>query len=155
MKPKSDLEKRRVLVTGGASGIGLATAGAGLNEGATVAINNLPGDRLDAVVNELAADGLRRCRRLETLATPGRHAMVGDAITRPGGLDYLINDAGTPAAGTPISRGDFDCQDERLWHRLLNVNLLGHYRRSRVTALRQANGAIVSIASFSVFGRGG
>jgi len=158
MKPKSDLENRKVLVTGGASGIGLATARAFLDNGATVAINDLPGEKLDAVIRELAADGNKVLSAPGDIGDPeSADAMVGDAITRLGGLDYLINNAGTPATNTPIAPADFDRQDERLWQRLLSVNLLGPYRctRAAAAALRQARGAIVNTASVSAFGRGG
>jgi 3-oxoacyl-[acyl-carrier protein] reductase len=158
MKPKFDLENRKVLVTGGASGIGLATVRAFLKNGATVAINDLPGDKLDAVLNEFSSNGGK------VIAAPGdigdpdsASAMVDHAILNLGGLDYLINNAGTPATRTPIDPADFDRQDEALWSRLLNVNLLGPYRCTRAAAntLRQSKGAIVNTASVSAFGRGG
>ena len=158
MKPKFDLENRKVLVTGGASGIGLATVRAFLKNGATVAINDLPGDRLNAVLNEFASNGDK------VIAAPGdigdpdsASVMVDHAISNLEGLDYLINNAGTPATSTPIAPEDFERQDESLWNRLLNVNLLGPYRCTRAAAntLRQSKGAIVNTASVSAFGRGG
>ena len=158
MKPKFDLENRKVLVTGGASGIGLATVRAFLKNGATVAINDLPGDRLNAVLNEFASNGDK------VIAAPGdigdtdsASVMVDHAISNLEGLDYLINNAGTPATSTPIAPEDFERQDESLWNRLLNVNLLGPYRctRSAANTLRQSKGAIVNTASVSAFGRGG
>jgi 3-oxoacyl-[acyl-carrier protein] reductase len=158
MKPKFDLENRKVLVTGGASGIGLATVKAFLRNGATVAVNDLPGEKLDTVLNELASYDDK------VIAAPGdigdpdsASVMVDHAISSMEGLDYLINNAGTPATRTPIAPADFDRQDESLWNRLLNVNLLGPYRctRAAANALRQSKGAIVSTASVSAFGRGG
>ena len=158
MKQKFALENHKVLVTGGASGIGLATVNAFLKNGATVAINDLPGEKLDTIINELASKGSK------VIAAPGdigdpdaASAMVNHAILSLGGLNYLINNAGTPATSTPIAPSDFDRQDESLWNRLLNVNLLGPYRCTRAAAntLRQSNGAIVNTASVSAFGRGG
>ena len=158
MKPKFDLENHKVLVTGGASGIGLATVKAFLMNGATVAINDLPGDKLNAVLNEFSSNGDK------VIAAPGdigdpdsASAMVEHAISSLQGLDYLINNAGTPATSTPIAPEDFERQDESLWNRLLNVNLLGPYRCTRAAAstLRESKGAIVNTASVSAFGRGG
>jgi 3-oxoacyl-[acyl-carrier protein] reductase len=158
MKPTFNLENRKVLVTGGASGIGLATVSAFLTNGASVAINDLPGEKLERVVKELACAGHR------VIAAPGdigdaqsADAMVSQAITDLQGLDYLINNAGTPATRTPIEPADFTRQDEALWGQLLSVNLLGPFRCTKAAAdtLRRANGAIVNTASVSALGRGG
>lgn len=157
MKPNFDLQHHKVLVTGGASGIGLATVRAFLRNGATVAINDLPGEKLDTLVDDLASRGSK------VIAAPGdigaaesASDMVRRAITELGGLNFLINNAGTPATRTPIAPADFDRQDEALWSRLVNVNLLGPYRCTRAAAdtLRQSQGAIVNTASVSAFGGG-
>ena len=157
MKPNFDLQHHKVLVTGGASGIGLATVRAFLRNGATVAINDLPGEKLDTLVEDLASRGSK------VIAAPGdigaaesASDMVRRAITELGGLNFLINNAGTPATRTPIAPADFDRQDEALWSRLVNVNLLGPYRCTRAAAdtLRQSQGAIVNTASVSAFGGG-
>lgn len=158
MKPKFDLENHKVLVTGGASGIGLATVKAFLTNGATVAINDLPGEKLDAVLNEFSSNGGKVIAAPGDIGDPDAASeMVKQAISNLQGLDYLINNAGTPATRTPIDPADFDRQDEALWNRLLNVNLLGPYRCTRAAAntLRESKGAIVNTASVSAFGRGG
>ena len=158
MKSKFDLENHKVLVTGGASGIGLATVKTFLRNGATVAINDLPGDKLDALINELASNSDKVIAAPGDIGDPDSASdMINQAISSLGGLDFLINNAGTPATRTPIAPADFDRQDEALWNRLLNVNLLGPYRctKAAVKALRQSKGAIVNTASISAFGGGG
>ena len=158
MKAKFDLQGCKVLVTGGASGIGLATAQAFLDNGATVAINDLPGEKLDAVVGELATQGHKVLSAPADIGDAVNATdMVTRAIDRLRGLDYLINNAGTPATRTPIAASDFERQDELLWNTLLNVNLLGPYRctKAAASALTQSGGAIVNTASVSAFGGGG
>lgn len=114
MRVTFDLSGQRALVTGGASGIGLGAVRTLARCGARVAVNDLAGtDKLDTVVAGLAAEGL------EVVAAPGD---VGDSIDGPrmvrqaiadlGGLDYLVNNAGTPGTTQPIPPGDFDRQDE-------------------------------------------
>ncbi len=158
MKPSFDLHNHRVLVTGGASGIGYSTVEAFLRCGARVAVNDLPGAKFSAALSEFANQGG------SVLAAPGdigdpdaANRMIDRAISELGGLDYLINNAGTPATSTPIAPADFDRQDEGLWNRLLNVNLLGPYRCTKAAsgALKKAGGAIVNTTSVSAFGRGG
>ena len=153
-----DLSNKKVLVTGGASGIGLGTVDAFLRCGAAVAINDLPGEKLDNLVARLTADGHR------VIAAPGNVGeadaaadMVKTAIAQLDGLDYLINNAGTPGTSTPIPAGDFERQTESFWELLLNVNLLGPFRCTRAAAdtLRAARGAVVNTASIAAFGGGG
>ena len=57
MLAKYDLKDKKVLVTGGASGIGLGTVEAFLRCGASVAINDLPGEKLEDLVDRLASNG--------------------------------------------------------------------------------------------------
>ena len=111
-----DLSGLKAIVTGGASGIGLATATLLAERGATVAVLDLDpaglpphllGFKADVSVDEqVSAAVLAVC---ETL----------------GGLDILINNAGIGAAGTVE-----DNPDEQ-WHRVLDVNVLGIVRTSR------------------------
>ncbi len=154
-----DLKGKRALVTGGASGIGLGAVKAFLRCGASVAINDLPGSaKLAQVVDELTGAGH------QVIAAPGN---VGDpedaprmtvaAIDGLGGLDYLVNNAGTPGTTSPIPPSDFDRLDEAFWSLLLNVNLIGPFRctKAAAAALKASRGAIVNTASISAHGRGG
>lgn len=159
MKAHFDLEGKRALVTGGASGIGLGTVMAFVRCGARVAINDLPGSKqLNDVIERLQAEGH------DVIAAPGNVGdpddaprMVGDAIEVLGGLDYLINNAGTPGTTKPIPPADFERQDEALWNTLLNVNLLGPFRctKAAAAALKESSGAIVNTASVAGLGYGG
>jgi 3-oxoacyl-[acyl-carrier protein] reductase len=153
-----DLTDKKVLVTGGASGIGLGTVEAFLRCGASVAINDLPGEKLDSLVAGLTADGHRVISAAGNVGDADSAAdMVAGAIAGLDGLDYLINNAGTPGTSTPIPAGDFERQTEGFWELLLNVNLLGPFRCTRAAAdtLRAARGAVVNTASIAAFGGGG
>jgi 3-oxoacyl-[acyl-carrier protein] reductase len=153
-----DLTDKKVLVTGGASGIGLGTVEAFLRCGATVAINDLPGEKLDSLVARLSAEGHAVISAAGNVGQADAAAdMVTGAIARLGGLDYLVNNAGTPGTSTPIPAEDFERQTETFWDLLLNVNLRGPFRctRAAADALRAARGAVVNTASIAAFGGGG
>ena len=148
-----DLAGKRTLVTGAASGIGLVTAELFARCGARVAMNDLDGNpALDDQVARLKAEGL------DVLAAPGiigetspTEAMVHKAIDDLGGLDHLINNAGTPATKQPIPPSDLDALTDAFWDKLLTVNLLGPFRcaRAAAPALKESRGAIVNTASIA------
>jgi 2-keto-3-deoxy-L-fuconate dehydrogenase len=108
------------LVTGGSSGIGLATARLLAARGATVAVLDRvkPEDDpahdhdLYPVIADVSDDNAVR-------------AAVADAAQAIGGLDILVNNAGIGAAGTVEDNDD----DE--WRRVLDVNVLGIVRTTR------------------------
>src|SRR5262249_59593909 len=95
----SDLRGKAALVTGAASGIGLATVELLARRGAKVALNHLPDDpRGPVAVERLCAQGLAVIGAPGDVAKAGAaEAMVGDAIQSLGRLDYLANNAGTSA----------------------------------------------------------
>ncbi|MBM6593131.1 SDR family NAD(P)-dependent oxidoreductase [Microvirga pudoricolor] len=151
-----DLKGKRALVTGGSSGIGLATASLFAANGATVAINYLPDD-------PLAVATLRRLRRegLNVLDAPGdvsdaadARSCVSRAIDEMGGLDFLINNAGTAATHRPIPFSELDAMTEPFWAKILSTNLIGPFRCSHAAsaALKASHGAIVNTASVAGLG---
>ena len=77
--------------------------------------------------------------------------MVARAIDALGRLDFLFNNAGTPATPTPIPFAELDRLTEGFWQAILNTNLIGPFRcaHAAVPALRAAKGAICSTASIA------
>ncbi|MFQ3623589.1 MAG: SDR family oxidoreductase [Acetobacteraceae bacterium] len=148
-----DLEGRRALVTGGASGIGLATVELLARRGATVALNHLPDDEAGPRhAARLLASGLRVGTAPGDVSRPGEaEAMVARAIADLGGLDILVNNAGTPNTRAPLDVHDLDALDESFWSRILHTNLIGPFRCTRAAAatLRSARGSVVNTASIA------
>jgi 3-oxoacyl-[acyl-carrier protein] reductase len=151
----SDLSGKTALITGGGSGIGRATAELFLASGATVAVNHLPGDE-----SALAAiDAMRAAGKV--ISAPGDVSdaasapdMVRAAIGELGGLDILINNAGTAVSPTPVDFKDLDAMTDEFWAATINTNLLGAFRCTREAApeLKAARGAVVSTASVAGLG---
>ncbi|MEV0239873.1 SDR family oxidoreductase [Streptomyces sp. NPDC050674] len=132
----------RAMVTGGGSGIGLATARTLAAQGAKVAVLDLEPSGVPEPLYALKADvgddtSVRRA--------------VEEAAARLGGLDILVNNAGIGAVGTVE-----DNPDEQ-WHRVLDVNVLGMVRTTRAAlpylrraaTARPGTAAIVNICSIA------
>ncbi|GAA1569678.1 SDR family oxidoreductase [Actinomadura kijaniata] len=127
----------RALVTGGASGIGLATAELLAARGAAVACLDLDGAAVPAPLLGVTAD---------VTDDPAVRAAVAEAAARLGGLDVLVNNAGIGAQGTVEDNPD----DQ--WHRVLDVNVLGIVRVTRAALphlRRSAHAAIVNTCSIA------
>ncbi len=151
-----DLTGRRALVTGGASGIGLATVTMLARRGAKVAMNHLEDDPAgNEQVARLKAEGL------DVIAAPGdvsiletAERMVEKAVADLGGLDYLANNAGISGTKDPIPPAELDRIGEELWQALLATNLVSVFRVSKAAseALKEAEGAVVNTASTAGLG---
>jgi 3-oxoacyl-[acyl-carrier protein] reductase len=147
----------RALVTGSASGIGLATADRLARSGAHVAMNDLPTDALTRSVGNLRDRGFSV---EEVPGDLGNSATTREVARRTlellGGLDYLINNAGAPGTRTPIPPADLEALTDDFWDRILRINLLSAFWMSKALAeaLRHARGAVVNTVSVSAFGGG-
>jgi 3-oxoacyl-[acyl-carrier protein] reductase len=159
-----NLAGKTALVTGGASGIGFATARMLVTFGATVAVNFLTDDaRGPEAVDKLndeasAAAGGKAIMAPGTVGDPADCvAMVNKAVDDLGRLDLLFANAGTPGTRNRIPPPQLDLITEDLWQQLLQVNLLGVFRcaKTAAPALKAAHGAIVSTASIAGLGRAG
>jgi 3-oxoacyl-[acyl-carrier protein] reductase len=154
-----ELSGRKALVTGAASGIGLGTAAALARAGAKVAINHLPDDpRGPEAVRSLVAEGH------DVISAPGRvgvpketEQMVEMAIGMLGGLDLLVNNAGTPGVKATVPVNRLDLVTDELWDNVLSTNLVGMFRctKAAAAALKASHGSVVNTASIAALGLAG
>lgn len=154
-----DLKGKTALVTGGASGIGLATVEMLLQAGAAVAVNYLPGDpRGEQELARLKDAGGKVVAAPGDVGTAGAaEAMVEAAIGELGGLDLLVNNAGTPATKKLIPPANLDEVSEEIWSTIWNVNLVSVFRctKAAASALKARQGAVVNTASIAGLGKVG
>jgi NAD(P)-dependent dehydrogenase (short-subunit alcohol dehydrogenase family) len=128
---------RRVVITGGASGIGAACVRRFQADGCRVAVL----DRDEELLAASPAEGAYAC---DVTDEQGLAAAVGEAAALLGGIDVVVAAAGIAERGTVADT------DPGAWDRVLAVNLRGVYLTGRATIphLREAGGgAIVNIAS--------
>lgn len=112
----TDFEGLKALVTGGASGIGRATAELLAARGARVAVLDLDPTTVEKPLTGYRADVSDDASVREAVAA---------AVADLGGLDVLINNAGIGAQGT------VEDNDDAQWHTVLDVNVLGIVRTTR------------------------
>lgn len=113
----SDFDGLVAVVTGGASGIGAATADLLLSRGAAVAVL----DRSYTAVEKSTTLNVP-CDVSDSASTATAIGIVADTL---GGIDVLINNAGIGAIG------DITANDDDEWFRVLSVNVVGIARVTR------------------------
>jgi short-subunit dehydrogenase len=140
-----NINGKRVLITGGSSGIGLAIAHALLAKGAKLVITGRRADTLAKAVQELQHTGSPIYSVSADVATPeGRTATIKQAVGLLGGLDILVNNAGGVRAGRLESTPEAELQA------MIDVDLVAPIllTRAALPALRASGEAmIVNVAS--------
>lgn len=134
------LEQKVALVTGGASGIGAATARRLAAEGARVAVGDINEEGAKAVAGEI--DGL--AVKLDVTDVAGARAAVQAVESELGPVEVLVNNAGTDLFSFFVNT------DEGLWDFVLNVNLKGVLAVTHAVLpgmQERRGGAIVNVAS--------
>ncbi|GAB6404008.1 SDR family oxidoreductase [Pseudomonas sp. MHK4] len=141
------LEGRRVLVTGGARGLGYAFAQAIGRAGAQVVIADILAERVQQSAAELVAEGLDVHGVTVDLAQPDSiDACIAQTTRLLGGLDGLVNNASITNSGGKT------CEELTLdtWDQVMQVNVRGTWLMTKacLPALRASGqGAIVNLAS--------
>ena len=144
------LRDKRVLISGGSSGIGQATAQRFLEEGARVFLCGVDPDQVDAAVAELGQFGAVSGIPADVSREDDVGRLVDSACQALGGIDVLINNAGI------AWREPFLDITPAHWDRVIEVNLRGMFlvaqAAARVLADQGSGGAIVNMSSTNGLG---
>lgn len=149
-----DIRGQAAIVTGGASGLGFATARALIGRGAKVAVLDLPGERLDQAARELGALGLG-CDVGDATAAEQAVARAREAN---GPARVLVNCAGIATGQRIVGReGPMPLE---AFERVIRVNLIGTFNLLRLAAADMAGlepnaegerGVVINTASVAAF----
>lgn len=138
-----ELADSRVAVTGGSRGIGRAVAEAFANEGADVAICARGREALESTARDVETWHDVRCEAIPAdLTDPDEaQAFVETAVDRLGGLDVLVNNAGSAPHGTIAELS------ERDWREALELKFMGAVRctRAALPFLVEREGCAVNV----------
>jgi NAD(P)-dependent dehydrogenase (short-subunit alcohol dehydrogenase family) len=150
-----ELEGRVALITGGASGLGLATAQALHAAGAAVVLVDLPDSDGAGAAERLG----ERAAFVPTDVTEAEEvqAALDEAVDRFGGLHVAVSCAGIGPASRVLSRSG--PHDLELFRKVVEVNLIGTFNVLRLAAARMADqellgderGVIINTASIAAF----
>jgi len=135
---------KTVIVTGGAGGIGLATAARFAAEGAKIALTDINLDRLKKASEELSAKGAKSVwiSACDVSKEEQVAATVTGAIEQLGSVDVVVNNAGL------MIFKKIEEQTPEDWMKILNVDLLGAFCFIKHAFLKmKPGGAIVNISS--------
>ena len=143
------LQGRVTAITGGALGIGRATAFAFAAEGALVALGDVEHDGAEAVASEIKAQGGRAIAVRVDVGDAGQvQTFVDEVVAAFGRLDVMFANAGI-AHSAPFLE-----HPEAQWHRVLRVNLTGVFLCCQIAArqmVKQGGGRIITTASINGF----
>ncbi len=135
-----------IIITGGASGIGRATAMAFAREGASVMIGDIDNAGAEKTVASIRNNGGEAsCIRVDVTKPTDIQQMITSAVTQYGGLDYAFNNAGFPGSNAGIVE-----TSEEDWHRVMAINLTGVWLCMKYEIpemLKRGGGAIVNNGS--------
>jgi 3-oxoacyl-[acyl-carrier protein] reductase len=139
------LRGKRVVVSGGSSGIGAATARRFLEEGSRVFLAGLEPEQVDTTVASLRAVGDVSGIAVDVSEPEGVAGLMGSATATLGGLDILVNNAGTAWREKFLDIGIAS------WDRTIATNLRSMFlvaqAAARVLVDQAVGGAIVNMSS--------
>jgi len=135
-----------IVITGGASGIGRATALAFARQGAKVVIGDIDSTGCEKTVAEIKNQGGEASwLQVDVTKPPDVRDMIIKAVGQYGGLDYAFNNAGLVGSGAGVVE-----TSEEDWHRVVATNLTGVWLCMKYEIpemLKRGQGAIVNNGS--------
>ena len=140
-----DLKGRIAVITGGAQGIGFATAQRFLASGASVVLWDIDAQRLAQAVTELSAAGPTSGETVELTDEASVAAATAATLARHGRIDILVNNAGITGGNAPTWQ-----LSPAVWRQVVEVNLIAPFLTCRAVVpqmIAQGYGRIVNIAS--------
>ena len=149
-RPPAIVQGNVAVITGGASGIGLAVAEAMIAEGMSVVLADIDAPKLRDVEARLSEDGASVATMVcNTTAEPEVNVLIEYAVEQFGGVHVMFNNAGIGGVGDAWA-GSMD-----IWRRVVDVNLFGvvHGIRAVLPVMQQQGvGHIVNTASMAGLG---
>lgn len=143
---EEQLRDKVTVVTGGASGIGKATALAFSREGANVVVADISvemGDEVVSMIKQVGGDAI--FVKTDVSQAAQVQSLVQSTINTYGRLDYACNNAGIEG----LTASTAECSEDN-WDRTININLKGVWLCMKYEIpemLKQRTGTIVNIAS--------
>ncbi|MHB2153170.1 3-oxoacyl-[acyl-carrier-protein] reductase [Calditrichota bacterium GD2] len=139
------LQSKIAIITGGASGIGLAAVKKFLNEGATVIVWDVQTQTVEAIIKE-QPDYQRRLQamKMDVADLPAVQRAAEEVFKRFGRIDILINNAGITRDATLLK------MTAQQWQQVIDVNLTGVFNCSKAVApymVQQQAGKIINTSS--------
>ncbi|MBD8525239.1 SDR family NAD(P)-dependent oxidoreductase [Pseudomarimonas arenosa] len=139
------MTQRRVLITGGGSGLGRALAQRYARSGAAVAVVDLDRGRAEETVSLLGGDP-HWAQQADVASDDSMQALAEAVQQRWGGVDVLLNNAGIASGGPMVG------STMKEWREVLEINLLGVVRGCLAFLpgmLAQGRGQVINTASFA------
>lgn len=143
-------DRKTVLITGGASGMGAITARHLVASGYQVALTDLNGDKLNALIRDIARPNHTFAITADASSWEATQQAVEDTVTRYGRLDAAISSAGFASRDYFSTKTSvFDDGDPTLWSPMVLTNVLGPALLARATLrhLRASQGRLILIGS--------
>ena len=141
------LQGKVAVVTGGCSGIGLATVRRFVEEGARVVVGDIDDERGHALVGQLGGEAFVSYVRVDVTSKDEVDALFQTAKDTYGSVDIAFNNAGI----SPPEDGSILDTDLEAWRRVQEVNLTSVYLCCKAALphmLEQRSGSIINTASF-------
>ena len=146
IKQKFDLTGKVAVITGSSKGIGAAIARGLAEYGAKVVVSSRKQEAVDAVAEQMRADGLEAHAVACHVGDPDRlQNLVDKTVEKYGGIDILINNAATNPVFEPLAKNDAGVFDK-----IMNVNLKACFLLANLCypiMEKRGGGSVINIAS--------